>query len=137
MGQSIGGFVSGVYTLTFSAAQRSNILGAEDFAVRLDGITLGTFKPAGRRYEDFGLSFNTRPGTHNLEFVGLNTGHGDNTTFIDNVGLVLDHATSVIDGGGELLSQRVSSPPLDVEALDNSSLLSSDVATPRAAARPV
>ena len=79
------------YCVTFSAAQRGNYNnGGEDFKLQFDGsAVVGTFKPAETRYD---------PGTspliivdtpdHTLQFVGLDSGGGDNTAFIDAVGLV-------------------------------------------------
>jgi hypothetical protein len=73
------------YTLTFSAAQRSNGGGAEDFKVLLDDAVLGTFKAASTSYADLSASFVTTPGTHTLEFLGVDSAGGDNTAFVDNV----------------------------------------------------
>lgn len=84
--QSISGFRAGTqYTLTFSAAERLNFGGIQDFAVLLDGTLLGTFIPASTSYQDLSVSFTTSTGTHTLTFQGLNTAGGDNTVFVDNV----------------------------------------------------
>jgi hypothetical protein len=85
--QSIDGFVSGSYTLTFDAAQRSNFGGRQDFAVRLDDVVVGVFEPVGYRYREMRASFVASAGTHTLEFVGLDTVGGDNTAFIDKIRL--------------------------------------------------
>lgn len=86
--QSISGFMAGTqYTLTFSAAQRLNFGGIQDFAVFLDDTLLGTFTPASTSYQDISVSFSTSTGTHTLTFQGLNTAGGDNTSFIDNIRL--------------------------------------------------
>ncbi len=91
--QSLGGFAQPIagfvadrqYVLSFSAAQRSNFGGANDFVVLLDNKVIGTFKPASTSYADLSVSFITSAGTHTLGFVGLNTAGDDNTVFIDNV----------------------------------------------------
>ena len=88
LSQSISGFRADTqYTLTFSAAQRLNFGGIQDFAVLLDGTPLGTFTPASTSYQDMSLPFTTSTGTHTLTFQGLNTAGGDNTSFIDNIRL--------------------------------------------------
>ena len=91
--QDFGGFAQPItdfvadrqYVLTFSAAQRSNFGGANDFVVLLDNKVIGTFKPGSTSYADFSVSFVTSAGTHTLGFFGLDSAGGDNTAFIDNV----------------------------------------------------
>jgi len=85
--QSIDGFVSGSYTLTFDAAQRSNFGGRQDFAVQLDDVVVGVFEPAGYRYREMRATFTAAAGTHTLTFIGLDTVGGDNTAFIDKIRL--------------------------------------------------
>jgi len=85
--QSIDGFVSGSYTLTFDAAQRSNFGGRQDFAVQLDDVVVGVFEPASYRYRELRATFVASAGTHTLEFVGIDTVGGDNTAFIDKIRL--------------------------------------------------
>jgi hypothetical protein len=85
--QSIDGFVSGSYTLTFEAAQRSNFGGRQDFAVRLDDVVVGVFEPVGYRYREMRVTFVASAGTHTLEFIGIDTVGGDNTAFVDKIRL--------------------------------------------------
>jgi hypothetical protein len=100
--QSIGGFVDSAYTLTFSAARRLSGGGNQDFEVQLDALTLGTFEPASTIYENLSASFIATPGTHTLTFLGLDTAGGDNTTFIDNLKLVLNPGAIRIEGTGTI-----------------------------------
>ncbi len=87
--QAISGFAGGAYTFSFDAAQRGNFGGPQDFEVSLDSIPLGVYGPGlSTSYQ----SFTTLPvlvdaGTHTLTFTGLNTAGGDNTAFIDSVGV--------------------------------------------------
>ncbi len=87
--QSIAGWDGGTYTLSLSAAQRANNgVSNQDFQVLVDGVTAGTFQPSGTAYQSFTTApFAVAAGSHTISFVGLNTVGGDNTAFIDAVGV--------------------------------------------------
>jgi hypothetical protein len=80
---------AGSYDLYFSAAQRGNRNnGGEDFEVLVDGTVVGIYKPTSTSYTLFSLTLaNLTAGSHTIAFVGLDTAGGDNTAFIDEVGL--------------------------------------------------
>lgn len=91
--QSVSGFQAhDSYTIRFKAAQRGNWnQGGQDFDVYLDGMLLGTFRPADTAYAEMSTApFTTTAGSHVLKFVGKNTNGGDNTAFIDNVYITND-----------------------------------------------
>jgi hypothetical protein len=78
----------GVYTLTFYAANRSNILtGPQTVTVTLDGSTLAggtlTSLPAAWKLET--LTFAGTAGNHTLTFSGLDPSPSDISVFIDDV----------------------------------------------------
>jgi hypothetical protein len=81
---------AGSYSLTFAAAQRSNYqASSQTFQVLVDGVSVGTFTPAGTSYGAMTTSaFTVTAGAHTIQFVGLNPNGGDNTAFIDNVQLL-------------------------------------------------
>jgi subtilase family serine protease len=85
--QSFAVTSAGSYYLSFDAAQRgSGNNGGENFEVLLDGVVVATFNPTGASYATYTASI-TIPtsGTHTIEFLGLDSAGGDNTTFLDNV----------------------------------------------------
>jgi RHS repeat-associated protein len=54
--------------------------------VLLDGTVIDTVTPSGASYADYTTpSFTVTAGSHTIEFQGLDTAGGDNTTFIDDV----------------------------------------------------
>ena len=86
--QTLSGFVPGtVYTITYSAAQRSgdNQHGGESWNVMIDGTVIQTNNPGGTSYVDYIASFTATATTHTLSFVGTDLATGDNTVFIDYV----------------------------------------------------
>jgi O-glycosyl hydrolase len=81
---------AGTYTVSFSAAQRVQWqTGRQDFAVSVDGVSVGTFTPPSdgiyNAYTTGAITLAT--GAHTITFTGLDTMGGDNTAFIDNVRL--------------------------------------------------
>jgi uncharacterized repeat protein (TIGR01451 family) len=80
---------AGTYVVTFSAAQRATYQSSsQTFQVRVDGVSEGTFTPAGTAYATLTTSvFTIAAGVHTIAFVGQNPNGGDNTAFIDQVAL--------------------------------------------------
>jgi len=85
--QSVAGWSAGSYVVSFQAAQRSNYQPSrEDFAVTVDGQTVGTFTPGSGSYATYATAaFAVGAGSHTVGFVGLDTAGGDNTALIDAV----------------------------------------------------
>jgi hypothetical protein len=81
---------AGTYSLSFAAAQRGNFqASSQTFQVLVDGVSVGTFRPAGTGYGALTTgNFAVATGTHTILFVGLNPNGGDNTAFIDNLQLL-------------------------------------------------
>jgi hypothetical protein len=81
---------AGTYGLTFAAAQRGNVqASSQTFEVLVDGVSVGTFTPAGTSYSTLTTnSFTVAAGAHTVRFLGLDLKGGDNTAFIDNVQLL-------------------------------------------------
>jgi hypothetical protein len=92
-------FTAGTYTLTFLAAQRANHQdSSQTFAVEIDGSVVGTFTPADTSYRLLSTtSFTVTAGSHVISFVGLDSSGGDNTAFIDAVGI---HVLNSLDDPG-------------------------------------
>ena len=94
--QAVSGLIAGAtYQITFAAAQRNNIYGAQtgqSWDVRLGGTVLASYSPpeSAQNYVDYSASF-TAPvtGSSLLTFAGTDKNGGDNTIFIDNVRLAL------------------------------------------------
>src|SRR5690606_32090510 len=72
---------AGAYRLSFRAAQRANWQtgGYHDFAVLIDGVEAGRFRPATTAYEALQLDLVLSAGVHTVAFVGLNSAGGDNS----------------------------------------------------------
>ena len=89
--QSVAAWAAGSYTIAFLAAQRGNYqASAEDFAVSVDGVVVGRFRPAGTSYQQYTTaSFAVGAGPHTVSFVGLDTAGGDNTAFLDSVSVAV------------------------------------------------
>ena len=85
--QSVSGWAAGTYTLSFDAARRGNFGSSmENFEVLVDGSVVGSFTPSGTSYQPYTTSTFTVPaGSNSIEFLGLDSGGGDNTTFLDAV----------------------------------------------------
>ena len=108
---------AGTYALTFSAAQRQNLMGSpkgETFQVLIDGTVVGTFDPNGFTYAAFTTnSFTVTAGPHTILFQGTNLNGGDNTVLLDQVQLVVSTAVTItgltpseaaVGNGGVLLT---------------------------------
>lgn len=89
--QAVAGWSTSPYVISFQAAQRNTYgVQAEDFAVQVDGVTVGTFKPAGGYYSTLTTApFSVAAGSHVVKFVGLDTAGGDNTAFLDSIAITL------------------------------------------------
>jgi hypothetical protein len=85
--QIVTGMAAGTHQLTFSAAQRANLVSHQDFRVLVDGVAVGTFTPAGTSYTNLTANFTVGAGAHTITFQGIDSAGGDNTAFIDNVRL--------------------------------------------------
>jgi autotransporter-associated beta strand protein len=86
--QTLSGFTPGiVYTITYSAAQRSggNQHGGESWNVNIDNSTIRSNTPGPTSYTTYTATFTASASTHKLSFVGTDLAGGDNTVFLDNV----------------------------------------------------
>lgn len=114
--QAVSGLIAGAtYRVTFAAAQRNNIYGAQtgqSWDVRLGGTVIASYSPpeSAETYLDYSATF-TAPvsGSSPLAFVGTDKNGGDNTVFIDNVrfaiapSLVPPHLACQVGGGRVLV----------------------------------
>ena len=126
--QNVSGLISGaVYQVTFSAAQRNNIYGAQSgqtWQLQVDGKVIGSYSPpqSAQSYTDYTATFTaSTAGTHTLAFVTTDANGGDNTIFIDNVRLaclpsvatpqlviVASPQLNLLDGSGQM---QITWPP--------------------------
>ncbi|WP_458122080.1 chitobiase/beta-hexosaminidase C-terminal domain-containing protein [Paenibacillus sp. Z6-24] len=83
-------FPGGSYTLSFKAAQRTNLnKNIQKFNVVVDNQVVGSYAPESGSYVAYTTSpFTVTAGEHTLRFVATSTS-GDNTAFIDDVKLNL------------------------------------------------
>jgi len=82
--QTLTGFTPGtIYTITYSAAQRSGK--GESWNVLIDNQVIKTNAPGGTSYGIYTASFTATSTSHVLSFNGTDLATGDNTVFIDNV----------------------------------------------------
>lgn len=88
---------AGTYTLSFESAQRvAYQSGQQNFEVLVDGNVVGQFTPMGSSYVTYSTApFTVAPGSHTIQFLGLDTAGGDNTVFIDGVQIA---ATTIASG---------------------------------------
>ena len=97
--------LAGTYRLDLKAAQRGNYAhGGQDFAVVVDGDEVARFRPSGTSYQSLSAQFELDAGPHEIALVGRNSTGGDNTVFIDQVGMSLVETTaepSLLEGGFE------------------------------------
>ena len=114
--QAVSGLIAGAtYQVTFAAAQRNNIYGAQtgqSWQVQVGGTVIAAYSPpeSAQTYLDYSATF-TAPvtGSSTLKFVGTDKNGGDNTVFIDNVRLALapslvpPHLACLVDGGRVLV----------------------------------
>jgi hypothetical protein len=96
---------AGTYAISFSAAQRGNLSSAQTFRVMVDGQVVGTFNSvAGTGYTTLTTStFTVATGAHTIAFQATNINGGDNTIFLDAVGVVAQ-GTGLTDSGFEMPS---------------------------------
>ncbi len=90
--QTFTGLVTGaIYQITFAAAQRNNIYGAQTgqtWQLSMDGTTIGSYAPpeSAQSYSNYTAIFTASSATnHTIVFVGTDINGGDNTVFLDNV----------------------------------------------------
>lgn len=75
---------SGMHTVGFKAAMRTNFGGRQTFDVFFDNRKIGTFSPSTGTFSAFETrAFYATAGTHVIKFKGATT--GDNTAFVDSV----------------------------------------------------
>ena len=89
--QAVAGWAAGSYQISFDAIQRASYnSGGEDFEVLVDGNVVATFKPSGTSYQvETTPAFTVAAGSHTVSFVGLDSVGGDNTAFIDAIGIAV------------------------------------------------
>ena len=104
--QSIS-FQPGTYVVTFDAAQRANVPLQQTIEVLIDGSVVGVITPKNTSYEAYSSdSFTiTTAGNHTLTFEGTDPLGGDNTAFIDAVGIVASQPNQPFDAGFESAGQ--------------------------------
>ena len=86
--QTLPGFTPGtLYTITYSAAQRSGVSqhGGESWNVDIDNTPIQSNNPGSTSYTTYIATFTATAVTHTLSYVGTDLAGGDNTMFIDNV----------------------------------------------------
>jgi streptogramin lyase len=89
---------AGVFSLSFSAAQRVN--NSQTIEVLFDGTPIAFVTPSGTSYTVFTTNnFAATAGANTLVFQGLNPNGGDNSAFID--GLAVSVGNGAVDGGFE------------------------------------
>lgn len=84
--QTLSGFApGGVYTITFSAANRatSGFNAKQSWNVKKDGTVIASFSNIPTTYADYTASFTASASAHTLSFVG--TSGSDATVFLDNI----------------------------------------------------
>jgi hypothetical protein len=93
---------AGTYNLSFMAAQRRGQKHYQEFTVLVDGALVATVTPADTIYRSYETAnFTVATGAHTIQFIGFNPLGGDNTAFVDEVGIspVVD---SLSDGSFEV-----------------------------------
>lgn len=79
---------TGMYSLTFYTANRSNVNnGPQTFEALLDGTVLATYTDLPGTWTPEAVSFDASAGTHTVEFLGIDPSKTDQTAFIDDVNL--------------------------------------------------
>jgi|CZKV01.1.fsa_nt_gi hypothetical protein len=112
--QTLIGLIAGaIYQVTFAAAQRNNIYGAQTgqtWQLKVDGTTIGTYAPlqSATNYTTCSGTFSpSSAGSHTLAFVGSNANGGDNTVFIDNVQLSFVPVLASPNLGGQFVNGQI------------------------------
>ena len=113
LSQAINFGVGGTYQIGFLAAHRAGY-GVEDFQVRVDGVAVGTFAPATAWYQALTTgTFTVAAGVHTIAFVGLDTGGGDRTAFLDDILITPATAPAITATGGlPAAAARIAIPAL-------------------------
>ena len=107
--ESVSFASAGTDAITFQSAFRNANSGVNNFEVLVDGAVVGTFTPStSSSYLSYSTSsFAVTAGSHTVEFLGLDTGGGDRTSFVDNISVtgtaplsanILPSATAVTVG---------------------------------------
>lgn len=94
---------AGAYAVTFLTAQRATAqASSQQVAILVDGVQVGSVTPSSSKYALYQTpSFPVAAaGMHTVQFVGLNPQGGDNTAFLDAIGIV--HAGAISDGDFEV-----------------------------------
>lgn len=101
---------AGTYALSFSAAQRANLPSAQSLQVLVDGVVVGTFNNlTSTAYSPLTTStFTVADGAHTVTFMGTNLNGGDNTIFLDQIGMT-QLSGGLIDSGFEQSTVSVGS----------------------------
>jgi hypothetical protein len=87
--QTVTVLAAGAYVLTFDAAQRrTGEISHQNLNVLIDGNFVSSVTPSGTSYQGYTTApFTVTAGMHTIEFQGLNSAGGDNTSFLDQIGL--------------------------------------------------
>jgi hypothetical protein len=112
--QTLIGLIAGaIYQVTFAAAQRNNIYGAQagqTWQLKMDDTAIGDYAPpqSATNYLTYSAMFTAASAvSHTLAFVGSNANGGDNTVFIDNVQLSLSPDVSAPNLGGQFANGKI------------------------------
>jgi hypothetical protein len=108
----MGLIVGAIYQITFAAAQRNNIYGAqtgETWQMKLAGKTIGSYAPpeSAQSYVTYSATFTAPAGNPTLAFVGTDANGGDNTVFIDDVQLGLSPSLTPPQLGWQMTGGQV------------------------------
>ena len=89
--QTVTGWNSGTYEISFQAAQRGNNgTSNENFEVLIDGYIVDAFTPSGTAYQSYTTRlFTVAAGSHTITLQGLDSAGGDNTVFLDSVSVTV------------------------------------------------
>ncbi len=80
-------FTAGYYIFSFFAAQRGNTPSTQRVELRIDGVAIQGFTPAGAAYQRFSSgAVLLSSGPHSIELRGLNPQGGDNSALVDDLG---------------------------------------------------
>jgi hypothetical protein len=87
IGQVVNFPAAGSYTIGVNAAQRGNLGPSnQTIEVRVDGVVVGTFAPAGTGYALYTTGpFHVSAGSHAVTFIGVNPSGADFTALLDRV----------------------------------------------------
>jgi hypothetical protein len=78
-------FARGLYSFSYSAAQRGNLPATQGIQLRIDGNLVHSTTPSGASYQSFSsIPVMLSSGAHTVELRGTNS-FGDHTAFVDNL----------------------------------------------------